>query len=156
MGSLAIIGAGAIGGYVAAAAARSGHDVELCVRSPLRSLRVDDHGVTHRPAVRILHRPEEAGVADCVVLTTKAHDSAAAAAWFPHLCGPATVIAVLQHGVDHLARIQPLAPAATVVPALVHIAADRAGPGHVVHRVGRRIVLPTGPAADRVAGLLAG
>jgi len=156
MASVAVIGAGAIGGYVAAAAERGGQQVRLCVRSPLGSLRVDHRGVVALPTVEILRDPGLADVVDCVVLTTKAHDSAAAGAWFPRLCGPQTVIVVMQNGIDHVERIQPLAPDNPVVPALVHIAADRVAPGHIVHRDGRRIVLPTSPASDVVARILGG
>ena len=36
--TVAIIGAGAIGGVIADAASRAGHDVVLCVRTPVPSL----------------------------------------------------------------------------------------------------------------------
>lgn len=156
MARIAVVGAGAIGGYVAAAAYQNGHQVQLCVRSPLSSLRVDVHGMKHRPAVRIVRRPEMADVADFVLLTTKAHDSTAAAVWFTRLCGPKTVVVVMQNGVDHVERIQPLVPDSVVVPALVHVAAERIAPGHIVHRAGRRVVLPAEAPADAAAEALAG
>ena len=156
MAGVAVIGAGAIGGYVAAAASRNGHDVQLCVRTPLAALRVDHATGTDRPEVGIVSRPELAGTVDCVLLTTKAHDSAGAVAWFDRLCGPQTVVVVMQNGVDHVERIQPLVPGSEVLPALVHLAADRVAPGHVVHLSGRRVVLPAGPTAERVAALLTG
>lgn len=156
MASIAVIGAGAIGGYVAAAASRNGHQVQLCVRSPMNRLRVDLDGGRYRPVVPVRHRPDQAEPVDLVVLTTKAHDSAGAARWFAGLCGQQTTIVVMQNGVDHVERIQPLAPNRPIVPALVHIAVDRIGPGHVVHRSGRRIVLPTSEAADLAAEALHG
>lgn len=156
MASIAVIGAGAIGGYVAASAAQAGHDVQLCVRSPLPTLRVDVGGVLHHPAVRFVRQPVAAEPVDCIVLTTKAPDSAAAAGWFATLRAPHTTIVVMQNGVDHVERIQPLAPGAVVVAALVYILADRVSAGRIIHRTGRRIVLPAGPEANLAAELLAG
>lgn len=154
--SIAVIGAGAIGGYVATAASQNGQDVRLCVRTPLRSLQVDYQGTGYRPHLRILHQPDRAEHADFVLLTTKAQDSAGAGPWFRRLCGPKTVVVVMQNGVDHIERIQPLVPDNMVLPALIHVAADRVAPGHIVHRTGRKVVLPTGPAADTVTEVLAG
>jgi 2-dehydropantoate 2-reductase len=156
MASVAVIGAGAIGGYAAAAASRNGVEVLLCVRSPLPSLVVESAAGRYLPEVRIVDRPEDAGVADCVLLTTKAHDSAGAAGWFARLCGPDTIVVVMQNGVDHVERIQPLVPGCAVLPALVHMIIDRVAPGHLVHRTGRRMVVPAGRAAAAVAALLDG
>ena len=41
-----------------------------------------------------------------VLVATKAYDSDAAASWFPTACGPGTRVAVIQNGVEHVARFQ--------------------------------------------------
>ena len=67
---------------------------------------------------------------DWVLLCTKTHATASAAPWLKRLCTPATRVAVLQNGIDHVARVAPLAGGATVLPVIVYyngerLAADR-------------------------------
>ena len=66
------------------------------------------------------------------------------------------MVVVLQNGVDHVERVAPLAAGATVLRALAYVAAERVARGRVVHRRGRRIVLPAGPPARALAELLKG
>ena len=45
--TVAIVGAGAIGGVLADAVNRAGHEVVLCVRTPVRSLTVGRDGAAY-------------------------------------------------------------------------------------------------------------
>ena len=76
--------------------------------------------------------PTNAGRADVVLLCTKAYQSEGAAPWLDQLAGPGTVVAVLQNGIDQVARIQPLAPPADIVPVVVMIAAEVLESGVIV------------------------
>lgn len=154
--SLAVIGGGAIGGFVAARLVQAGHRVTLCVRSPIESLVLDSGGdrlVTHP---RILTQPGEAQPMDWVFLATKAHDTPGAAPWLAKLCHAATTLVILQNGIDHAARVQPYAGPATILPSLVYIGAERVAPGHIVQHGGGKLIVPAGEAAGRLEALLEG
>jgi 2-dehydropantoate 2-reductase len=143
---VAVIGAGAVGTVVAAAAVDSGHDVVVCARRPIDRLVVERADSVREIDVPVLVDPSEATEVDWVLLATKAQDAAGAAAWFGPLIGPNTTVVVLQNGVDHAERIEPLVPRGTrVMPALVYVAAESLGPGHVLHRMGARITVPGAP-----------
>jgi 2-dehydropantoate 2-reductase len=155
---VAVIGAGGIGGVVAAAADTSGHDVIVCVRRPIDRLIVTSRGVPREIPAEIVSSPE--GIsdrADQVWITTKVGDTTSAKPWLAPLCGPSTLVVVAQNGLDHEARVAPLAPeGAVIVPALAYLASERIAPGQVVHHGGRRVVVPAAPEADRVAEAVAG
>ncbi|MFD8548382.1 2-dehydropantoate 2-reductase [Streptomyces sp. NPDC059649] len=154
---VAVIGAGAIGGYVAALTRWAGLDVTLCVRSPLRDLAVESGGEVRPAAVRIVTDPARVAPVDWVLLTTKAQDTASAEGWLRRLCGPETVVAVLQNGIDQEERVVPLVPRGTaILPTVVYISAERIAPGRVRHHVASELHVPEGPLADRFAALLAG
>ncbi|MEV0901722.1 2-dehydropantoate 2-reductase [Actinoplanes sp. NPDC049802] len=143
---VAVIGAGAVGTVVAAAAVDAGHDVVVCARRRPPRLVVERADSVRELDVPVLVDPGEATEVDWVLLATKAQDAAGAAAWFGPLVGPDTTVVVLQNGVDHAERIGPLVPGGTrVLPALVYVAAESLGPGHVLHRMGARITVPAAP-----------
>lgn len=154
---VAIIGAGAIGGVLAQAAYQAGHDVVLCVRTPVPSLSVAHDGAVRQVPVRVVSDPATvAGPAGWVVLTTKAHQTAGAIPWLRRLAGPDTTVVAVQNGVDHAERLAPAGLPGAVLPALAYIAARREGPGRVVHVTGRRVVVPDDAAGTAFAKLLAG
>ncbi|MFH8405078.1 2-dehydropantoate 2-reductase [Streptomyces sp. NPDC018019] len=153
---IAVIGGGAIGGLVAALTHRSGHDVTLCLRTPLNRLTLETDGEVLDAAVRFTADPETAEPTDWVFLTTKAQDTAGASGWLHRLCHPGTVVVVLQNGIDHTARVAPHAPDGTdILPAVIYASVECISPGHVRHYAGNEIHVPDGPLADRLAGLFA-
>jgi 2-dehydropantoate 2-reductase len=56
-----VTGSGGIGGFIATHAALAGHDVTLCVRTPLDTLVVESAGEVLRALVRIATRPDGLG-----------------------------------------------------------------------------------------------
>jgi 2-dehydropantoate 2-reductase len=143
---VAVIGAGAVGTVVAAAAHDAGHDVVLCARRRPPRLVVERADGIRDLDLPVLVDPGEATEADWVLLATKAQDVPGAAAWFGGLIGPDTTVVVLQNGVDHADRVRPLLPAGTtLLPALVYVAAEMLEPGHVLHRQGARLTVPGRP-----------
>lgn len=153
---IAVIGAGAIGGVLAQAACQAGHDVTLCVRTPICSLWVTRDGEASQVPVRVTADPGSlAGPASWVLLTTKGYQTAGAEPWLHALAGPDTVVVAVQNGVDHTERLAPLRPPGPVLPALAYIAARRHARGRVVHVSGRRVVVPRGEAGTAFAALLA-
>lgn len=140
---VAIIGAGAIGGVLAAAASSAGHQVELRVRTPVDALTVRHDGVETTVPAAISATPC-GPVADVVFLVVKATDTASAAPHLAALCGPGTLTVVVQNGLDQAARVAPFLPpgAGPVSPALAYVAAERLAPGRIHHIHGNLLIVP--------------
>jgi 2-dehydropantoate 2-reductase len=153
--AVAVIGTGAVAAVAASGVEQAGREVVMCARSPVSSVVLERDGREHRLAAEVTCDPGRVRPAAWVLLAVKAHQTPQAGPWLARLCRPGTVVVALQNGVDHAERVRPLAPAATVVPALVYVAAERVAPGRVIHRRGRRMVLPAGPAAQAFAALMA-
>jgi 2-dehydropantoate 2-reductase len=157
--TVAVVGLGGIGGGAAGSLAAAGwHDVTACMRRPIGRLTLDrPSGVVELP-LGVLTEPEQARPVDWVLLCTKAHQTTAAAPWLQRLCTPATHVAVLQNGIDHVGRVAPLAGAATVVPVLVYYNAERLAPDRVrVRRAGAHdLVVADNEAGRAFAQLLDG
>jgi 2-dehydropantoate 2-reductase len=157
--TVAVVGLGGIGGGAAGSLAAAGwHNVIACMRRPIGRFTLDrPSGVVELP-LGVLTEPEQARPVDWVLLCTKAHQTTAAAPWLQRLCTPATHVAVLQNGIDHVGRVAPLAGAATVVPVLVYYNAERLAPDRVrVRRAGAHdLVVADDEAGRAFAQLLDG
>jgi 2-dehydropantoate 2-reductase len=154
--NIAIIGNGAVGGWMAWIVHGAGHAVTLCVRTEPPTLIVETQGVLHLVPVTFVTDPSSLAPMRWVLLATKAQDTASTAPWLAQLVGPDTTIIILQNGIDHCARVAHLAPAARLLPALLYVAVERTDKGHVVHRSGRRVIVPSGPIGAEFVSLLAG
>ena len=106
---IAIIGAGAIGGYVGAKLALAGEDVTFIVRGAnLETIRRDGiklvmHDGSEHVAreVRATDNYANAGPHDIVILAMKAHQVEAVANNVPMLFGPQTVVVTMQNGIPY-------------------------------------------------------
>ena len=157
MSRIAVVGVGAIGGAVAAQLAASGrYDVVLCVREPFARLVVESPVQTIDVPAHCETEPARVAPADWVLLATKAQDVPGAAKWLAALCAPGTVVAVLQNGVEHRARVEPFAGPATVLPVVVELPVERTAPGRMRMRGGGRLTAPESPQAAAFAELFAG
>lgn len=153
---IALIGPGAIGGSVAAWLAQSPtNDVTICARTPFERLTIETPDGPIAASPRVLTDPVAATPADWVLVATKAYDAAAAASWFPGLIGADTRVAVLQNGVEHVARFTPYVSAARILPAIVDIPAERIAPGHIRQRRLGTILVPRGIAGEAFVALFA-
>ena len=133
---VAVVGLGSIGGIAAACLAETGrHDIVGCARTPFDALTLERPGRTVTLPLRVLTDPAAASPADWVLVVTKTQDTAAAAPWLERLCTPATRVAVLQNGIDHVERVAPLANGATVVPVIVYYNGERLAADRVRMRV---------------------
>jgi len=151
---VAIIGAGAIGGLLAAAAHDAGHQVTLCVRTPIPGLEFTSRGEARTIPADIATRPEGLELHPWVVVATKAQDTASAAPWLTRLAGPETTVVIAQNGIGHEERVRPLAPRSALLPALVYVAVERVAPGRIVKHSGHRVMTPRGEAGAAFAELL--
>jgi 2-dehydropantoate 2-reductase len=161
--TVAVVGAGAVGGYFAARAAGAGADVTVCTRRPFERLCVvhsDAAGggeAVSEPPTRIVSTVGELdGPAEWVLLATKVHQTAGALPWLERLVGPRTVVVVAQNGVRHVGRVSPPVPPEQVLPAAVYINAELVAPGTVRHRAYGFMQLPDVEAAERLASRVFG
>lgn len=99
---------------------------------------------------------EVAGPVDVLVLAVKATQNGAAGGWLHRLCAGHTVVAVLQNGVEQVEQVQPHCPSSAVVPGMVWFSAETQPQGWVRLRGDAVLVLPAGPAAEKLAELLRG
>lgn len=165
----AIIGAGAIGGYLGAKVALAGEEVTFLVRGAnleaiaahgIRLIQTDGSELVARN-VRASNDYHAAGVHDVVVLAMKAHQLDAVAEQVPLLCGPETVVVPMQngipywyfqkhggpfeghrlHSVDPNGRIGRAIDAARVLGCVVYPASELVAPGVVRHIEGERFPL---------------
>jgi 2-dehydropantoate 2-reductase len=153
---VAVIGPGAIGAVVTAALERAGHAVVLCGRRPLDRIVVEqpDGGEHVIAATPVLADPAQApGRLDWILLATKTTQNAAAAAWLRALAGPASVVAVLQNGVEHRENVEPLAGGAAVLPVIVWVGSETVADGRVVQRSGLRLSVPDDEHGSGLAGI---
>src|SRR5262245_15786331 len=148
---VAVFGAGAVGAYFGGMLARAGAPVTLIGRSPhVDAMRRDGlmlETVRFRERVRIDASSDAAAArgADVVLLCVKTVDTESAArALAPHAGG--AVVVSLQNGVDNAERAR-AAAGLEVVPAVVYVAAEMAGPGHV-KQTGRGDLVVGAPAGD--------
>lgn len=153
MSRIAVIGAGAIGGTLAAWLAQT-HAVTVCARSPLADLEIETPKGILRAAPRILTDPALAEPVDWVLSTTKTYDCAAAAAWLPGLMGPDTRLAVIQNGVEQRERF-PMVPPERIVPVIIDLPAERTAPGRIIQRREGTILVPEGDAGAAFTALFA-
>jgi 2-dehydropantoate 2-reductase len=154
--TIAVIGPGAVGGTVAAWLAQDpALTVTVCARTAFDDLVVKTPEGSISATPRVLTDPAQATPVDWVLITTKTYDTAGAAAWLGGLVGPDTRLAVLQNGVEHVARFSAYAPAGRITPAVVDIPAERQGPGRIVQRRYGTVLVPAGPDGEAFAALFA-
>jgi 2-dehydropantoate 2-reductase len=165
---ICIVGAGSIGGLLAAKLSQSGEDVSVIARGAhLAAIRdhglklIGEDGVASTVRLAATDRIAEAGAQDLVVLGMKAHQVAAVAADIGALCGPDTAILTAQNGIPwwyffrhggpfegrRLASVDPdgtlaaLIPAERVLGSVVYPAAEIVAPGVIRHIEGVRFPL---------------
>ena len=177
---IAIIGVGAIGGYVGFRLALAGEDVTFIARganlAALRSrgirLVAADGGEQAVSQVKATDDYSAAGPQDMVILALKAHQVEAVAREVPKLFGPQTIVVPMQNGipywyfhgypgalagtrvnsVDPHGLIGAHIPAERVIGCVVYPAAELLAPGVIKHVEGNRFPVgePNGQSTDRV------
>ncbi len=177
---MAIIGAGAIGGYVGVKLALAGEDVTFMVRGAnLDAIRNNGmklimHDGTEFVArnVKAANNYDEAGPQDVVILAVKAHQMEAIANDVPKLFGPDTIVVTMQNGipywyfhkhggelegsrlesVDPTGLISEKIPAQRVIGCVVYPASKLVAPGVVKHIEGDRFPVGelNGSTSERV------
>ena len=155
---VAVFGAGAVGCYYGGMLARAGHAVTLIGRPShvdaitRDGLRLETRGFDERIRLRASTDPAAAAGATLVLVCVKSGDSDAAAAQIrPHLAADAVVMS-LQNGVDNADRLQ-AALGRPVLPVVVYVATEMAGPGHVRHHGRGELAFGAAGAGSALAAL---
>ncbi|MBS0662854.1 MAG: 2-dehydropantoate 2-reductase [Verrucomicrobia bacterium] len=157
MARIAIVGPGAIGGTVAARLHATGnHEVCLCARTPRPPLEVTTPDGMLRGPAQVVTNPDAASLVDWILVATKTYDAAGAAGWIGRLGAAGAPVAILQNGVEHLARFSPFVPADRLVPVVVDLPAERQAPDRIRQRGPGRMTVPNGIRGEEFARLFAG
>jgi len=157
--AVAVIGLGSIGGAIAGSLCAAGrHDVIACTRRPVERLFLERAEGDAEIPLRNVTKPAETEPVDWVLLCTKVHETPSTAPWLARLCEPSTRVAVMQNGIDHVARVAPLVGGATVVSTLVYYNGERLAQDRVrLRRAGDfDLVVPDDAAGRAFAYLLEG
>jgi len=180
---IAIIGAGAIGGYVGVKLALAGEDVTFIVRGAnLEAIRnngmklIMHDGTEHvTTGVKATNDYAQAGPQDMVILAMKAHQVEAVAKDLPKLFGPETTVVTMQNGIpywyfhkhggphegNHVHSVDPggllaeMIPPRRVIGCVVYPASELIAPGVVRHIEGDRFPIGEldGCSSDRVRAI---
>src|SRR5665213_2389074 len=153
---IAIMAAGAVGGYFGARLAAGGHDVFFIARGAhLAALRKDGlrvesmHGDVHVPKPNATDDPKSVGPVDIVLFAVKLWDTEKAAEAMRPLIGPKTKVITLQNGVDSYERIAPIIGADHAIAGVTYVVAVIDRPGVIkpvsythlrAHETGRNLV----------------
>jgi 2-dehydropantoate 2-reductase len=154
------MGAGAVGCYYGAMLARAGHKVTLIGRPQhvqamqrsglrLQSETFDDHVAVHAST-----QPDAVRGAQIILFSVKSTDTEAAGNALAPYVERNTAVLTLQNGVDNAERL-----AATlgreVIPAVVYVAVEMAGPGHVRHHGRGELVIGPSESSKAVVAAFA-
>ena len=157
---IAVMGAGAVGCFYGGMLARAGHTVTLIGRPShveavqAGGLRMDTKMFDeHVPMAASTEASAVAG-ADVVLLCVKSPDTEASGEQMrPHLT-PDALVLCLQNGVDNAERLRAVLPGHEVAAAVVYVATEMAGPGHLRHNGRGELVIEPAARSEAVAQAL--
>ena len=170
---ICIVGAGAIGGWIAARLALAGNDVSVLAREETlraidtQGLHITDGGETRCVAVTTASDPAALGLQDVLVVAVKAPALPELAASLQSLIAPRTQIVPMLNGVpwwftddplwsvDPQAAIRDALPVEQVAGCVVHASCFRTAPNHVTVKHAEKLILgePDGGPSERIEQL---
>jgi 2-dehydropantoate 2-reductase len=156
---IAVVGAGAVGGYFGGLLARAGAPVVMIGRvafvDAVKKSGLFLDTLQFQESVRVEASTELSAVrgAEIVLFCVKTTDNAATARALAPLLAPGALVVSMQNGVDNAKQIRTAAPI-EALPAVVYVAASVPEPGRVKH-VGRGdlVVGPENEKTKRIAEL---
>ena len=151
---MAVMAAGAVGGYFGARMAAAGHDVAFIARGAHRDairwngLRIESAlGHMHLKDINVTDDPRQVGPVDVVLFAVKLWDTEAAGEQTRPLVGSNTRVITLQNGVDSVERLAPILGDNVTIGGATYVVATIAKPG---------VIRQTGPMAKVHCGRLDG
>lgn len=156
---VAVVGAGAVGCYYGGMLARAGHAVTLIGRPQhvdavrAQGLRMQTLAFDEQVRVQASTEPAAVAGADLVLFSVKSPDTETTGRQLlAHLPARALVL-TLQNGVDNAERLRTVLPQ-EVTAAVVYVATEMAGPGHMRHHGRGELVIEPGPRSAALAEVL--
>lgn len=156
---VAVIGAGAVGCYYGGLLLRAGHDVTFIGRQTHVDA-INAHGLLLDTQSFKGHLPAKAATdatalasPDLVLFCVKSADTEEAGRSLAGRLRPETSVLSLQNGVDNPQRLLGVT-GHPVIPAVVYVGSEMAGPGHVRHHGGGDLAIGASPASEALAQTL--
>ncbi|MBI5253527.1 MAG: 2-dehydropantoate 2-reductase [Euryarchaeota archaeon] len=144
---VAVMGAGAVGGYFGGVLAKNGADITLIARGKhleamrKEGLHIKSYRGDFRVDVRAASDPEEVGPVELIIFTVKAYDTEGAIG----LCSPMiqknTCILSLQNGIDNDEKIAGAVGWEKVIGGVAYIGVSVEEPGVICHSAAGKIAL---------------
>jgi 2-dehydropantoate 2-reductase len=159
---IAIMAAGAVGGYFGGRMAAAGHDVAFIARGAHRDairrdgLKIESAlGDLHHKEVNVTDDPTRVGRVDVVIFAVKLWDTETAGEQTCPLLGPESRVITLQNGVDSVERLAPILGEEAVIAGTTYVVATIAKPS-VIHHTGTTARIHCGRLDRRPDAILAG
>ena len=157
---VAVMGAGAVGCYYGGMLARAVHEVVLIARPAhvqaisRDGLRMETTTFDEHVRLNASSDPSMVHGAQLVLFCVKSLDTESAGAlMLPHLARDALVLC-LQNGVDNADRLRTVLPQHAVAAAVVYVATEMTGPGHVKHHGRGELVIEPSSVSQAIAQAL--
>ena len=157
---VAVMGAGAVGCYYGGMLARAGHEVVLIGRPQhvqaveARGLRLETQSFDEQVGVSASTDASAVQGADLVLFCVKSTDTQSAALAMKPSLAPGALVLSLQNGVENAETLRGLLEQ-EVAAAVVYVATEMAGPGHVRHNGRGELVIEPTSQGERLASTLA-
>jgi 2-dehydropantoate 2-reductase len=137
---IAVMAAGAVGGYFGARLAAAGHDVTFIARGAHRDairrdgLKIESAlGDLHLKDVNVTDDPKQVGPVDVVLFAVKLWDTETAGEQTHALVGSNTRVITLQNGVDSVERLAPILGDDATIGGATYVVTTIARPGVIRH-----------------------
>ena len=153
---VAVIGAGAVGCYYGGLLLKAGHDVTFIGRQPhvdtinAHGLLLDTKTFNGRLPARAATDTTNLVPPDLVLFCVKSADTETAGASLAGRLRPETAVLSLQNGVDNAERLSAVTGHA-VIPVVVYVGSEMAGPGHVRHHGGGGLAIGPSTGSEALA-----
>ena len=152
---IAVMGAGAVGGYVGGRLAEAGEEVHLIARGMhldalrARGLTIETPlGDVSLPGIHATDDALDIGPVDIILFTVKLADTDAAAASLKPLMKPGTRIVTLQNGIDSAEMISRHVPRGQIAEGIIYIGPHIREPGVIAYPGGIHRAVVDGMGGD--------
>ncbi len=148
---IAVFGAGAVGCFYGGMLARAGHRVTLIGRAThvetiaAHGLRMQTLSFDEPVPLTASTQASAVAGADLVLFAVKSTDTESAGHDMRAHLKPGALVLCLQNGVDNAERLRAVLPGVPVAAAVVYVATEMAGPGHLRHHGRGELVMEPMP-----------
>jgi 2-dehydropantoate 2-reductase len=154
---VAVLGAGAVGCFYGGMLARAGHRVTLIGRQAhvqaieAHGLRMQTLHFDEQVPLAASTKPSAVAGADLVLFAVKSLDTETAGEQVRIHLKPGALLLCLQNGVDNAERLRAVLPGVSIAAAVVYVATEMAGPGHLRHHGRGELVIEPAERSAAVA-----